>query len=67
MQYVYSKNFIEFFEQAGFEQVDYLIGALEYFVEHEISKCELRKVSSAIFQEKFADIRAKVESNPLYQ
>lgn len=28
MQYVYSKNFIEFFEQAGFEQVDYLIGAL---------------------------------------
>lgn len=66
MQYVYSKNFIEFFEQAGFEQVDYLIGALEYFVEHEISKCELRKVSSAIFQEKFADIRAKVESNPLY-
>jgi aminoglycoside phosphotransferase len=66
MQYVYSKNFIEFFEQAGFEQVDYLIGALEYFVEHEISKCELQKVSSSIFQEKFADIRAKVESNPLY-
>ena len=34
MQYVYSKNFIEFFEQAGFEQINYLIGALKYFLEH---------------------------------
>lgn len=67
MQYVYSKNFIEFFEQVGFEQVDYLIGALEYFVEYEISKCELQKVSPTIFQEKFAEIRRKVENNPLYQ
>lgn len=66
MQYVYSKNFIEFFEQVGFEQVDYLIGALEYFVEHEISKSELQKVSPAIFQKKFADIRNKVENNSLY-
>lgn len=67
MQYVYSKNFIEFFEQVGFEQVDYFIGALEYFVEYEISKSELKKVSPAIFQKKFAEIRVKVENNPLYQ
>lgn len=66
MQYVYSKNFIEFFEQVGFEQVDYLIGALEYFVEYEISKSRLQKVSPDIFQEKFADIRNKVENNSLY-
>lgn len=66
MQYVYSKNFIEFLEQVGFEQVDYLIGALEYFVEHEISKSELQKVSPATFQDKFADIRSKVENNPHY-
>ena len=67
MQYVYSKNFIEFFEQAGFEQVDYLIGALEYFVEHEISKSKLQTVSSKIFQDKFAEIKCKCEHNPLYQ
>lgn len=66
MQYIYSKNFIEFFEQAGFEQVDYLIGALEYFVEHEISKCELQKVSPVIFQNKFAEIKCKCLTNPLY-
>lgn len=66
MQYVYSKNFIEFFEQAGFEQVDYLIGALEYFVEYEIGKCKLQTVPSSVFQEKFADIRRKVENNLIY-
>ena len=66
MQYVYSKNFIEFFEQAGFEQIDYLIGALEYFIEHEISKSEFQKVSASVFQEKFTDIRKKVEANPYY-
>lgn len=66
MEYVYSKNFIEFFEQAGFEQVDYLIGALEYFIEHEISKSKIQNVSAKIFQDKFTDIRQKVESNPIY-
>lgn len=67
MQYVYSKNFIEFFEQAGFEQVDYLIGALENFIEHEISKCELQRVSPKIFQDKFAEIKGKCLTNPLYE
>lgn len=67
MQYVYSKNFVEFFEQAGFEQVDYLIGALEYFVEHEICKSKLQTVSASIFRDKFAEIKGKCENNPFYQ
>lgn len=67
MQYVYSKNFIEFFEQAGFEQIEYLIGALEYFIEHEISQSKLQTVSANIFQEKFADISGKCKANTLFQ
>lgn len=66
MQYVYSKNFIEFFEQAGFEQVDYFIEALKYFVEYEIAQCSIQKVSPTRFMEKFADIMPKVEKNRLY-
>lgn len=66
MQYVYSKNFIEFFEQVGFEQVDYFIGALEYFIEYEINKSALQEVSSDIFKKKFSEIRSKVESNSYY-
>lgn len=67
MQYVYSKNFIEFFEQAGFEQIDYLIGALKYFIEYEINQCRLETLSPEIFRDKFADIKGKCLSNPLYQ
>ena len=32
MQYIYSKNFMEFFEQAGFEQVDYFINSLKQWL-----------------------------------
>lgn len=67
MQYVYSKNFIEFFEQAGFEQVDYLIGALTSFIEYEISKSELQSVPATIFQGKFDEIQSKIEYNSIFQ
>lgn len=65
MQYVYSKNFIEFFEQAGFEQIDYLVGALKYFIEYEVGRCKLEDVSPLIFQNKFADIKNKVSKNAI--
>lgn len=66
MEYVYSKNFIEFFEQAGFEQVDYLVEAIKYFIEDEISQCQLEKVSPEIFQHKFASIKDNCKNNVLY-
>lgn len=64
MQYVYSKNFIEFFEQAGFEQINYLIGALKYFLEYEIDQCKLESVPACIFLSKFAEVKGKTEINP---
>lgn len=66
MQYVYSKNFVEFFEQAGFEQIDYFIGALKYFIEYEIGQSRLQSVSAEIFYNKFTDVKSKCESNPLF-
>lgn len=66
MQYVYSKNFVEFFEQAGFEQIEYLIGALKYFIEYEINQCKLQVISPEIFQRKFAGICVKLEQNGRY-
>jgi tRNA A-37 threonylcarbamoyl transferase component Bud32 len=67
MQYVYSRNFIEFFEQAGFEQVDYFINALETFIEYEISSSPLQKVSADVFQRKFDDINGKVRKKALFK
>ena len=67
MQYVYSKNFIEFFEQAGFEQIEYFIDALKSFIEYEISQCSLQKIPVKVFQNKFADISKRMACSPVYR
>lgn len=66
MQYIYSKNFVEFFNHAGFEQIDYLIESLKYFIDYEVSQSQLTEISALIFQNKFAEIESKVSSNQLY-
>lgn len=65
MQYVYSKNFIEFFEQAGFEQIDYLIWALKNFLDYEVECSTITKLPASVLQSKFVEIKSKVENNPL--
>ncbi len=65
MDYVYSKNFVEYFEQAGFEQVRYLIGALIMYLEREIQSSPLRTVSRGIVTEKFADVKKKTLGNSI--
>lgn len=66
MQYVYSKNFIEFLEQAGFEQVDYFIQAVILFIEYEITNSALEAISPKVIQDKFEEIANKVNQNVLY-
>ncbi len=63
MEYIYSRNFIEHFEQAGFEQIKYLIGAIKYFIDLEISHSEIRTVLANILTDKMADVARKVEKN----
>ena len=63
MEYVYSKNFVEYFENAGFEQINYLIKALEYFLEKEISVSDMSYVPSSVLTNKFADVKKKTLSN----
>lgn len=65
MEYVYSKNFIEYFESAGFEQIKYFIKALELFVDKEIQHSMLRNVDGKIVKDKFDDVKTKILSNPL--
>lgn len=63
MDYVYSRNFVEFFEQAGFEQVGYLIDALKMYLEKEIEESPLTTVGREVVSEKFADVRKKTLGN----
>lgn len=63
MEYIYSKNFVEYFENAGFEQIKYLIGAIKYFIDLEIDASTLQTVPSHILTEKMADVARKVANN----
>ena len=63
MDYVYSKNFVEFFEQAGFEQVGYLIDALIMYLEKEIKDSPEEIVKKDLVLEKFEDVKKKTLSN----
>ncbi len=63
MEYVYSKNFVEYFENAGFEQIKYLIGAIKYFIDLEINASTMQTVPSHILTDKMADVARKVEKN----
>ncbi len=63
MEYVYSKNYVEYFECAGFEQINYLIGALKYFLDLEIAGSTMQTVPSAILTDKMADVARKCAKN----
>lgn len=63
MDYVYSRNFVEFFEQAGFEQVNYLTEALIKYLELEIEQSRLTTVKRETVTEKFYDVKTKTLSN----
>lgn len=63
MDYVYSRNFVEFFEQAGFEQVGYLIDALTMYLEKEIEQSPLTMVNRSVVIDKFEDVKKKTLAN----
>ena len=67
MQYIYSKNFVEFLEQAGFEQIGYFIDAMKHFIEYEIKRSPIQTVRASVFQDKFKEVRSKIECNPMYE
>lgn len=63
MEYVYSRNFIEFFESAGFEQIDYFIKALILFLEKELKASPVQSIPTSISYEKYLDVEKKVAEN----
>lgn len=65
MEYVYSKNFVTFFEDAGFDNINYFIKALKIFIDHEIEQCHTAPVARTILTDKFDDVYSKVLANPL--
>lgn len=63
MEYVYSKNYIDYFEDAGFDNISYFVKALKIFVDAEIADSPIQKVDTSIVKDKFADVCSKCQSN----
>ena len=63
MEYVYSKNFVGYFEYAGFEQIAYFTKALKLFLDYEVKHSSLQTVKADILKLKFADVSEKTKSN----
>ena len=63
MEYIYSRNFIEHFEAAGFEQINYFIQAIILFIQREITESPLAVVDRYVLIGKFEDIRQKISDN----
>lgn len=63
MEYVYSKNYIDYFEDAGFDNISYFVKALKIFVNAEIEDSPLQKVDTKVVKDKFEDVCKKCAAN----
>ncbi len=64
MEYIYSKNFVDYFEDAGFDNINYFIKALRIFIDSEIEKSILQNIDTMIIKKKYEDVCYKCQSNP---
>lgn len=63
MEYVYSKNYIDYFEDAGFDNISYFVRALKIFVDAEIAQSPLREMDTDVVMRKFEDVCSKCSDN----
>ncbi len=63
MEYVYSKNFLDYFEDAGCEQIEYFIKALKIYIDEEIKSSPMVCIDRKIVLDKFEDVCNKVNEN----
>ena len=63
MEYVYSKNYVDYFEDAGFDNISYFVKALKIFVNAEIANSPLQQVDTQVVKDKFEDVCSKCYAN----
>ena len=67
MQYVYSKNFVEYFEHAGFEQIDLFSQVMIAFIENEIEQSCNSGIPASVIESKFEDVKKRITTNLAYR
>lgn len=64
MEYVYSKNFVDFFETGDVYQIDAFAGAICHFIDVLIEKSEIQTVLREQMIRKFENVRERILVNP---
>lgn len=66
MDYVYSQNYIDYFENAGVHEIDAFVEAMIAFVKQEIQQSPIAKCSNDVLMTKFEDVAGKVSKRADY-
>lgn len=65
MDYVYAKNFIDYFENASPEDINHFIDTFIKYINKELESCEIKSVDKKIFIDKFNSVKKNCENNKL--
>lgn len=65
MDYIYAKNFVDFFEHATPDDIDNFIDKFINYINSEFCKCKMQKVSRKIFIKKFESVYDNCQKNHL--
>lgn len=66
MDYVYSQNYIDYFENAGVHEIDAFVEAMIAFVEQEIKQSPIAECPNDVLMTKFEDVASKVAKRDDY-
>ncbi|MBQ3416184.1 MAG: phosphotransferase [Clostridia bacterium] len=56
MDYIYAKNFVDYFEQASRQDIDHFVKTFEEYVDNEIEQCTVETVKRDVFVNKMESI-----------
>lgn len=66
MDYVYSQNYIDYFENAGVHEIDAFVEAMIAFVEQEIKQSPIAECANDVLVAKFEDVASQVAKRADY-
>ena len=65
MDYVYAKNFIDYFENASPEDINHFIDTFIKYINKELESCEIKSVDKKVFIDKFNSVKKNCDNNKL--
>ena len=65
MDYIYAKNFIDYFENASREDINHFIDTFIAYINAELNVCKIENVNKSVFVNKFTSVCENCKNNKL--